>query len=169
MHFSRRSALYEVFQKLQVPIRGGRFIKDLVKNRFPDHYNHLDCTTSRQWSGFYGNICIFVSNSPRNVASKRSLLLILVLRGHSRGTVCQMPLTPLKVKWSLCLMTLSLAASILPQLSVFFFFFPFTFTIFTSSYLHQMAHHSHLPSPAPYISPLPQSLTEHTVKTKTIP
>lgn len=117
--------------------------------------------------------CVFVSNSPRNVASKRSLLLILVLRGHSRGTVCQMPLTPLKVKWSLCLMTLSLAASILPQLAVFFF--PFAFTIFTSSYLHQMAHHSRLPSLAPYISPLPQSLTvlfahskdkKHTMKSK---
>lgn len=64
--------------------------------------------------------CVFVSNSPRSVASKQSLLLILVLRGHSRGTVCQMPLTPLKVKWSLCLMTLSSAVSILPQLSAFF-------------------------------------------------
>lgn len=60
MHFSRRRALYEVFKKLQVLIRGGQFIKDLVKSRSPDHYDHLDRTTSRQWNGFYGNVCICV-------------------------------------------------------------------------------------------------------------
>lgn len=103
---------------------------------------------------------VFVSNSPRKTASKRSLLLTPVQRGLSRGTLCQKPSTPLKVKCSLCLVNLSSPPA--PTLSWFSRLLLFRSILLLPSWpspcLHGIAYHPHLPPPAPYLPSLPHAL-----------
>lgn len=95
-----------------------------------------------------------MSTSPRKTASKPSLLLTPVQHGLSRGTLCQKPLTLLKVKFSLCLVNL-----VAPFLySILIISLAFILPSSSCPCLQRIAYQPHLPPPTLCLPSLPHAL-----------